>query len=115
MQEFPADLPGQYLNNVDFGLVKAKLLGNYNKSGLRVNLVFLWTEFSCGPFKFKKVSFMHLLLRVRLRAANSCVPGIQESTFVGVPPDLPGTQECCKAWHANFYRSSRRASRGTGT
>lgn len=58
MQEFPADLPGQYLNKVDFGLVKAKLLGYYKKSGQRVNLFFLWTEFSCGPFKFKKVSFM---------------------------------------------------------
>ena len=56
MQEFPADSPGQYLNKVDFGLLKAKLLGNYKKSGQRVNLVFLWTEFSCGPFKFKKVS-----------------------------------------------------------
>jgi len=57
-QEFPADLPGQYLNKVDFfgGLVKARLLGNYMKqSRQRINLLFLWTEFSLGPFKFKKV------------------------------------------------------------
>ena len=40
--------------------MKAKLLGNYKRTGQRVNLVFLWTEFSCGPFKFKKVSPMNM-------------------------------------------------------
>ena len=71
MQEFPADSPGQYLNKVDFGLVKAKLLGNYKKSGQRVNLVFLWTEFSCGPFKFKKVSSIIKVF------CCVCAPGLQ--------------------------------------
>ena len=73
MQEFPADLPGQYLNKVDFGVVKAKLLGNYKKSGQRVNLVFLWTEFSCGPFKFKKVSSTNSdLLLEHLGRSSAC-------------------------------------------
>ncbi len=56
MQEFPADKRGQYFNKVDFGgVLKAKLLGNYQKNGQRINLEFLWTEFSLGPLKFKKV------------------------------------------------------------
>jgi hypothetical protein len=62
-QEFPRDLPGQYLNKVDFfgGLVQARLLGNYVKQGRqRINLLFLWTEFSLGPFKFKKVKPLFL-------------------------------------------------------
>ncbi|KAK9828058.1 hypothetical protein WJX81_006351 [Elliptochloris bilobata] len=54
-QDFPADLPGQYFNKVDFGgVLRARLLGNYEKTGNRVDLVFLWTEFSLGPLKFKK-------------------------------------------------------------
>ena len=50
VQEYPANKRGQYFNEVNYGgVVKAKLLGNYQRNGQRINLESLWTEFLLGP------------------------------------------------------------------
>ncbi len=56
MQVFPAYMPGQYINKVDFGLVKADLLANYQKTGRdNINVDFVHIRFMLGPFTFKQV------------------------------------------------------------
>ena len=56
MQVFPADMPGQYINKVDFGLVKADLLANYKKTARdNINVDFVYIRFMLGPFTFKQV------------------------------------------------------------
>ena len=55
-QEFPEDTRGQYVNKVDFGLVKADLLANYEKpQETRIDVDFEWIRFMLGPLSFKKV------------------------------------------------------------
>ena len=54
---FPEDSRGQYVNKVDFGLVKADLLANYeNPQKDRIDVAFEWIRFMLGPFSFKKVT-----------------------------------------------------------
>ena len=56
VQVFPEDSRGQYVNKVDFGLVKADLLANYDKPQRdRINVAFEWIRFMLGPLSFKKV------------------------------------------------------------
>ena len=56
LQVFPEDSRGQYVNKVDFGLVKADLLANYDKPQWdRINVAFEWIRFMLGPLSFKKV------------------------------------------------------------
>ncbi|CAK0742332.1 hypothetical protein CVIRNUC_001389 [Coccomyxa viridis] len=56
-QVFPEDSRGQYVNKVDFGLVKADLLANYNTPQRdRINVAFEWIRFMLGPLSFKKVA-----------------------------------------------------------
>ena len=56
VQVFPEDSRGQYVNKVDFGLVKADLLANYEKPQRdRINVAFEWIKFMLGPLSFKKV------------------------------------------------------------
>ena len=44
------------MNKVDFGLVKADLLANYEKpQETRINVDFEWIRFMLGPLSFKKV------------------------------------------------------------
>ena len=62
MQVFPQDSRGQYVNKVDFGLVKADLLANYNTPQRdRINVAFEWIRFMLGPLSFKKVRRLVLL------------------------------------------------------
>ncbi|CAL5219426.1 g1255 [Coccomyxa viridis] len=54
-QVFPEDSGGQYVNKIDFGLVKADLLANYEKPQRdRINVAFEWIKFMLGPLSFKK-------------------------------------------------------------
>ena len=56
MQVFPEDSRGQYINKVDFGLVKADLLANYERPQRdRINVAFEWIRSMLGPLSFKKV------------------------------------------------------------
>ena len=56
VQVFPEGSRGQYVNKVDFGLVKADLLANYEKPQRdRITVAFEWIRFMLGPFSFKKV------------------------------------------------------------
>lgn len=62
LQVFPEDSRGQYVNKVDFGLVKADLLANYNTPQRdRINVAFEWIRFMLGPLSFKKVRRLVLL------------------------------------------------------
>ena len=62
LQVFPQDSRGQYVNKVDFGLVKADLLANYNTPQRdRINVAFEWIRFMLGPLSFKKVRHLVLL------------------------------------------------------
>lgn len=62
-QVFPEDSRGQYVNKVDFGLVKADLLANYeNPQEDRINVAFEWIRFMLEPFSFKKVTPWDTLL-----------------------------------------------------
>ena len=62
LQVFPEDSKGQYVNKVDFGLVKADLLANYDKPQRdRINVDFEWIRFMLGPLSFKKVRHLVLL------------------------------------------------------
>ncbi len=57
MQVFPEDSRGQYINEVDFGLVKADLLANHERSQKdRINVAFKWIRVMLGPLSFKKVN-----------------------------------------------------------
>ena len=61
MQVFPDDSREQYVNKVDFGLVKADLLANYDKPQRdRINVAFEWIRFMLGPLSFKKVRHLAL-------------------------------------------------------
>ena len=61
MQVFPEDSRDQYVNKVDFGLVKADLLANYDKPQRdRINVAFEWIKFMLGPLSFKKVRYLAL-------------------------------------------------------
>ena len=56
LQVFPEDSRGQYVNKVDFGLVKADLLANYNTPQRdRINAAFEWIRFMLGTLSFRKV------------------------------------------------------------
>lgn len=58
------------MNKVDFGLVKADLLANYEKpQENRINVDFEWIRFMLGPLSFKKVRSysMHLDMQTALR------------------------------------------------
>lgn len=56
VQVFPEDSRGQYVNKVDFGLVKADLLANYERPQKdRINVAFEWIKFMLGPLSFKMV------------------------------------------------------------
>ena len=47
------------MNKVDFGLVKADLLANYDKPQRdRINVAFEWIRFMLGPLSFQKVRHM---------------------------------------------------------
>ena len=62
LQVFPEDSRGQYVNKVDFGLVKADLLANYNSPQRdRINVDFEWIRFMLGPLSYKKVRHLVLL------------------------------------------------------
>ena len=56
MQVFPQDQPGQYINKVDFGLVKADLLANYKEPAPdRIDVTFEYINWQLGPLQFKQV------------------------------------------------------------
>ena len=68
MQVFPADMPGQYINKVDFGLVKADLLASYRKTARdNIDVSFVYINFMLGPLSYKQVHCA-CTLRTRMRA-----------------------------------------------
>lgn len=71
LQVFPQDQPGQYINKVDFGLVKADLLANYKQPAHdRIDVAFEYINWQLGPLQFKQVptalAFAGLELKLRL-------------------------------------------------
>ena len=86
---FPDDSRGQYVNKVDFGLVKADLLANYERPQKdRINVAFEWIRFMLGPLSFKKVGPSHILLG-RAVGFTSCPILSRTSLF---QPAIP----CCE-------------------
>ncbi|BDA42824.1 hypothetical protein COCOBI_03-7170 [Coccomyxa sp. Obi] len=54
-QVFPQDQLGQYINKVDFGLVKADLLANYKQPARdRIDVAFEYIHWQLGPLQFKQ-------------------------------------------------------------
>lgn len=83
MQVFPADMPGQYINKVDFGLVKADLLANYTKTAQdNINVDFVYIRFMLGPLSFKQVESSCMFVFVRH----------------GRQPYREGNAACCPCW-----------------
>ena len=56
LQEFPADQPGKYINKLDLGLLKAKLLAEYEYvADNKINVKFVDITFFLGPFQLNRV------------------------------------------------------------
>ncbi|KAK9847180.1 hypothetical protein WJX84_012392 [Apatococcus fuscideae] len=54
-QEFPADQPGKYINKLDLGLLKAKLLAEYEYvADNKINVKFVDITFFLGPFQLNR-------------------------------------------------------------